>query len=136
MASLNVILKFFFVVVKCSPQLSAQLHHSRTTLPSNGEASSRHALYNTDAVDRARGRVGGGRSVDIDAFNSQHGDFSADMITYRTHNIQSGDINTLSEQTAAVCTVQDVRGNAMSQPSSGGADQENIGLRSEEITWM
>lgn len=133
MASLDVILKFVFVV-KCSPQLSPQLHHSRTTFPSNGEASSRHALYNTDAVDRTRGRVGGGRSVDIAAFNSQHRDFSADMITYRTHNVQTGDINMLSEQTAAACTVQDVRGNTMSQSSSGGADRENIGLRSEEIT--
>lgn len=72
--------------------------------------------------------------MDIAAFNSQHRDFSADMITYRTHNVQTGDINMLSEQTAAACTVQDVRGNTMSQSSSGGTDRENIGLRSEEIT--
>lgn len=125
-----------FFAVKCSPQLSPQLHHSRTVLPSNGEASSRHALYNRDTVDRRKGGVGGGRSVDISAAsNSQHRDFSADMITYRTHGIHSGDIKKLSEQTAAACTVQEVRGKAMSsRPSSDGADGDNINLRSDQIT--
>ncbi|XP_039978939.1 ephexin-1 isoform X3 [Xiphias gladius] len=112
-------------------QLTPQLHHSRTVLPSNGEASSRHTLYNLDAVDKRRGGVGGG-SVDISAaLNSQHRDFKADMITYRTHGIHSGDIKKLSEQTAAACTVQEVRGIAMSsqQPSSDGAHQDNVNLR-------
>lgn len=123
----------FFAVI-CSPQLSPQLHHSRTALPSNGEASIRHALYNKDAVDRTRGGVGGERSVDISAgSNSKHRDCTADMKTYRTHNIQSRDIKMLSEQTAAACSVQDVSGETMSstQPRSGGADRENINLRSE-----
>lgn len=114
------------------PQRSPQLHHSRAVLPSNGEASSRHALYNTDAVDRRRGGVGGGRSVDISAaFNSQHGDFTADMITYRTHSIQSKEIKKLSEQTAAACTVKDIRGRTMNsqQPNSDGPDQDNINIR-------
>ncbi|XP_051253900.1 ephexin-1 [Dicentrarchus labrax] len=114
------------------PQLSPQLHHSRTGLPSNGEASSRLALYNRDAADRTRGGVGGGRSPVISAAsNSQNRDLTADMLTYQTHNIHSGDIKKLSEQTAAVCTVQEVRGNTMSsqRPNSGGAEQDNINLR-------
>ncbi|XP_022076600.1 ephexin-1 [Acanthochromis polyacanthus] len=114
------------------PQRSPQLHHSRAVLPSNGEASSRHALYNTDAVDRRRGGVGGGRSVDISAaFNSQHGDFRADMITYRTHSIHSKEITKLSEQTAAACTVKEIRGRTMNsqQPSSDGPDQDNDNIR-------
>uniref|UniRef100_A0AAQ5XIB4 DH domain-containing protein n=1 Tax=Amphiprion ocellaris TaxID=80972 RepID=A0AAQ5XIB4_AMPOC len=114
------------------PQLSPQLHHSRAVLPSNGEASSRHALYNTDAVDRRRGGVGGGRSVDISAaFNSQHGDFTADMITDRTYSIHSKEIKKLSEQTAAACTVKEIRGRTMNsqQPSSDGPDRDNINIR-------
>ncbi|XP_070762223.1 ephexin-1 [Enoplosus armatus] len=115
------------------PQLSPQLHHSRTVLPSNGEASSRHALYNRDAVDRRKGGVGGGSSVDTSAAsNSLHNrDFRADMFTYRTHSIHSGDIKKLSEQTAAFCTVQEVKGNTMSsqRPSSDGADRDNVNLR-------
>ena len=104
-------------------------------LPSNGEANSRHVLYNKDAVIRRRG-VGGG-SVDISAAsNSQNRDFTADMITYRTHSVHSGDIKTLSEQTTAACMVQEVRGKIMSsqQPSFDGADQDNINLRSDQIT--
>ncbi|XP_037632010.1 ephexin-1 [Sebastes umbrosus] len=114
------------------PQTSPQLHHSRTALPSNGEASSRHALYNRDAVETSRGGVGGGRSVDISpASNSQHQNFKANMITYRTHGIRGRDIKKLSEQTAAACTVQEGRGNNMSsqQPSSDGGDQDNANLR-------
>lgn len=131
MAARDVILKCVFAL-KCSPLPSPQLHHSRAVLPSNGEASSRHALYNRDAVDRKRGGVGGGRSVDISAAsNSQHRDLTADMITYRTHNIHSGDIRKLSEQTATACTVQEVRGKTM---SSDVADQENANLRSDPIT--
>lgn len=55
------------------------------------------------------------------------------MITYRTHNIHSEDIQKLSEQTAAACTVQEVRGKTMSSqmPSSNGADQDNANLRSD-----
>ncbi|XP_071327638.1 ephexin-1 [Trachinotus anak] len=113
------------------PQLSPQLHHSRTVLPSNGEASSRHALYNRDAVNKGRGGVGGG-SVDISAAsNSQHRDSPADMLSYRTHGVHSGVIRKLSEQTAAACTVQEARGIAMSsqQPSRDGADRDNANLR-------
>lgn len=120
-----------------SPQLSPQNHLS--ALPSNGEASSRNHLYNRDAVERSRGEVGGGRSVDISvASNSQHRDFRADMISYRTHNIQSTDIRMLSEQTAAACTVEDVREKTMSskQPSFDRADQENSNLRSVKTTYM
>ncbi|XP_059186481.1 ephexin-1 [Centropristis striata] len=109
------------------PQLSPRLDHS-AVLPSNGSAS-RPAP--SDAGDWRRGGVGGGRSVDISAAsNSQHQDFKADMITYRTHGIHSGDIKKLSEQTAAACTVQEVRGKTMSsqQPSSSGADRENANL--------
>ncbi|XP_070826270.1 ephexin-1 isoform X1 [Chaetodon trifascialis] len=114
------------------PQLSPQLHHSRSVLPSNGEASSRHALYNRDAADRTRGGVGGGKCVDISAASgSQHRDFTADMIAYRSHSIHIRDIKMLSEQTAAACTVQEIRGKTTSsqQPSSGGVDRENINLR-------
>uniref|UniRef100_A0A8D3CYA7 Neuronal guanine nucleotide exchange factor n=1 Tax=Scophthalmus maximus TaxID=52904 RepID=A0A8D3CYA7_SCOMX len=72
-------------------------------------AVSRHALYNKDAVDKRRGGVGGG-SVDTSASsNSQQRDFTDDRITYRTHRIHSGDIRKLSEQTAAVCTVQEAQ---------------------------
>uniref|UniRef100_A0A3P8SG90 Neuronal guanine nucleotide exchange factor n=1 Tax=Amphiprion percula TaxID=161767 RepID=A0A3P8SG90_AMPPE len=101
-------------------------------------AAVRHALYNTDAVDRRRGGVGGGRSVDISAaFNSQHGDFTADMITYRTHSIHSKEIKKLSEQTAAACTVKEIRGRTMNsqQPSSDGPDRDNINIRSDHITF-
>lgn len=104
----------------------------RTVLPSNGAASSRHALYNRDAVDRRREGVGGGRSVDISAASdSQHQNSTADMITYRTHSFQSGDVQNLSKQTTADCTVQEVRREAMSdqQPSPLGADLDNSNLR-------
>lgn len=107
-----------------------QLHHSTTVLPSNGEASSRHALCNRNAADRTRGGVGG-RSVHISAVSSsQHTDLTADMITYRTHSTYSGDIKMLSEQTAAACTVQEVRGKTQNSPRSisCGADQDNINL--------
>lgn len=80
--------------------------------------------------------MGGGRSVDISAASiSQHRDFTAD-IPYRTHSIHTGDIKMLSEQTAAVCTVQEVSGKTMSshQPCSGGEDQDNINLRLDQIT--
>ncbi|KAM7413798.1 hypothetical protein PAMA_020932 [Pampus argenteus] len=113
------------------PQLSPQLHHSRTVLPSNDEANNRHALYNKDAVNRGRGGVGG-LSVDISAASSsQNRDFTADMITYRTHAVHSGDIKKLSEKTAAACTVQEVREKSMSsqQPSSDGEVQDNVNLR-------
>lgn len=58
------------------------------------------------------------------------------MIPYRTHSIHTGDIKMLSEQTAAVCTVQEVSGKTMSslQPCSGGEDQDNINLRLDQIT--
>ncbi|XP_053278139.1 ephexin-1 isoform X1 [Pleuronectes platessa] len=110
---------------------SPKLRDSRTVLPSNGEASSRHALYNKDALDKRRGGVGGG-SVDTSAaFNSQQRDFADDRITYRTHGIHSGDIKKLSEQTAAACTVQEVREIAMSaqQPSSDGAERDHFNRR-------
>uniref|UniRef100_A0A8C4GE32 Ephexin-1 n=1 Tax=Dicentrarchus labrax TaxID=13489 RepID=A0A8C4GE32_DICLA len=82
--------------------------------PSESKKFSRLALYNRDAADRTRGGVGGGRSPVISAAsNSQNRDLTADMLTYQTHNIHSGDIKKLSEQTAAVCTVQEVRGNTM-----------------------
>ncbi|XP_038548992.1 ephexin-1 isoform X2 [Micropterus salmoides] len=111
-------------------RLSPQRHHSRTVLPSNGDASSRHA--NRDAVDRRKGGVGGERSVDISAAsNSLHRDVTADMISYQTHSIYSGDINKLSEQTATACTVQEIRGETMSsqQPISDGADRDKFNLR-------
>nr|XP_010782195.1 PREDICTED: uncharacterized protein LOC104956407 [Notothenia coriiceps] len=113
------------------PQLSPQLHHSRTPLPSNGEASSRHALYGKDAVDKRRG-VGGGRSLDISAAsNSKHQGFTQDMIPYRTHDIHSGDIKQLSEKTAAACTVQEVIVKTMNSPRTSveGADPENAKFR-------
>ncbi|XP_029302221.1 ephexin-1 isoform X2 [Cottoperca gobio] len=113
-------------------QHSPQLHNSRTVLPSNGEASNRHAQYSRDAEDRRRGGVGGGRSEDISsASNSQHQDVTADMITYQTHGIHSRDITQLSEKTAAACTVQEVRGKTMSsqRPSSDGADPDTASLR-------
>uniref|UniRef100_H2RTN7 Neuronal guanine nucleotide exchange factor n=1 Tax=Takifugu rubripes TaxID=31033 RepID=H2RTN7_TAKRU len=71
--------------------------------------------------------------VDISvASDSRHPEFRADMISsYRTHNIHSRDIRMLSEQTAAACTVEDVRGKTM---SSKQADQENSNLRSVRIT--
>ncbi|XP_060901603.1 ephexin-1 [Labrus mixtus] len=114
------------------PPPSPLLHHSRTALPSNGEASSRQAQYKRDAAERTGGGVGGGRSVDISASssNNQQRDFTADSFTYRTHNIQSGDIKQLSEQTSAACSVQEVRGKTMSshRATSDGADRENGNL--------
>lgn len=67
------------------------------------------------------------------ASNTQYIDFTAEMIPYRTHSIHSGDINKLSEQTAAACTVQEVRGKTMSshRPSTDGADRDNVNLRSD-----
>lgn len=129
----EVILKLVFGVM-CSPQPSPQLHHSRTVLPSNGEASSRHAP-NRDAVDRRKGGVGGG-SVDISAAsNKQHTDSTSDMITYRTHGIPNGAIQKLSEQTAQACTLQEVRGITMSsQRSSNGPEQDNANKRSVQMT--
>lgn len=112
-----------------SSQPSPQSRLSPNALPSDGEASRR----NGDAVEGSRGEVGGGRRMDISvASNSRRRDFRADMIPYRTHNIHSGDIRMLSEQTAAACTVEDVRGKTMSskQGSFDGAAQENSNLRS------
>ncbi|XP_068601906.1 ephexin-1 [Brachionichthys hirsutus] len=109
------------------PQLSS--HLSRTALPSNGEARNRHAQYSRDAVEVTEGAVRGGRSVDIAAASSsQHTDFTAGMATYRTHNIHTRDIKVLSEQTAAACTVREVRGDEMSSQrgSSGGEDRDNL----------
>ena len=70
------------------------------------------------------------------ASSSQHRDFGAETITYRTHGIHIRDIEKLSEQTAADCTMQEVRGIAMSskQPSSDDADQDNDNCRSDHIT--
>ncbi|XP_069581909.1 ephexin-1 [Brachyistius frenatus] len=110
------------------PPRSPHLHHSRAVLPSNAEAGSRHALYHRDAVDRRRGGVGGGRTVDISAAsNNQNRDFTA----YRTHSLHSEEMKKLSEQTAAACTVQEIRGKTMSsqQPACDGADQDNTSLR-------
>lgn len=70
------------------------------------------------------------------ASSSQQRDSTTDMIAYRTHNIHSGDIKMLSEQTAAACTVQEDRGKTMQseRSSSGGAHRENINNRSDHIT--
>lgn len=117
----------YFILSMFSAVL-CRTHHSGTALPSNGETNRRDVLYNQDAVDRG---VGVGRNEDKSAAsNSQHRDFATEMITYRTHNIQSGDINMLSQQTAAACSVQDVRGNTRGseQPSSDGANQESTNL--------
>ncbi|XP_047449512.1 ephexin-1 isoform X2 [Mugil cephalus] len=116
-------------------ELSSQLHHSKAVLPNNNEASSRHALYDSDVLNLRREEVGGGRSLDMTdtpaASNIQHRDFTSDTITYRTHSIHSEDIKKLSEQTAETCTVQETRGKAMNsqQPTSDGADHDNINLR-------
>ncbi|XP_068441049.1 ephexin-1 isoform X1 [Clinocottus analis] len=104
----------------------------RAVLPSNGSASSRHALSNGDAVDRRRAGVGGGRSEDLSsASDSQHQHSTADMFIYRTHNIQSRDIKNLSEKTTAACTVQEVSGKTMSaqRPGPLGADRDNGNFR-------
>ncbi|CAN9511211.1 unnamed protein product [Ophioblennius macclurei] len=105
------------------------LHPSRTLLPSNGQTSSRHALFSGDGVER-RG-VGGHRTNISAASNTQHRDPAQEMITYRPHNIQREDISELSEQTAAACTVQDIQWNTMSlqQPNSDGSKQDNTNLR-------
>uniref|UniRef100_A0A3B5AQK3 Neuronal guanine nucleotide exchange factor n=1 Tax=Stegastes partitus TaxID=144197 RepID=A0A3B5AQK3_9TELE len=59
------------------------------------------------------------------------------MITYRTHSIQSKEIKNLSEQTATACTVKETRGRTMNsqQPDSDGPDQDNINIRSDQITF-
>ncbi|XP_026154885.1 ephexin-1 [Mastacembelus armatus] len=98
----------------------------RTALPSNGEASSRHTLHNRDAVDWQREGVGGGTVAISAASNSQHKNLTADMLSYRTHAIHSGDIKNLSEKTAAACTVQEVRGITM---NSDEVHQDKINHR-------
>ncbi|XP_004572534.3 ephexin-1 isoform X1 [Maylandia zebra] len=111
---------------RCSPQLSRQPHHSRDLLPSNGEFSSTHALYNQNAADKRRGGVGGKRTVEISAASySQQRDFTAEMSTDWTHNSDSEAIEELSEQTAKACTVKDTRRKTMNsqQPNSEG-DQD------------
>ncbi|XP_005937185.1 ephexin-1 [Haplochromis burtoni] len=111
---------------RCSPQLSRQPHHSRDLLPSNGEFSSTHALYNQNAADKRRGGVGGKRTVEISAASySQQRDFTAEMSTDWTHNSDSEAIEELSEQTAKACTVKDARRKTMNsqQPNSEG-DQD------------
>lgn len=126
-----------FSSVKCSPQHLQQPHHSRDALPSNGEASSTHALYNQKAVDRRRGGVGGERTVEISAASyNQHRDFRADMSAYRTHRPNSEAIEKLSAQTAIACTVKESRGKTMTsqQLRPKGVVQENINHRSEQIT--
>ncbi|XP_030600749.1 ephexin-1 [Archocentrus centrarchus] len=109
-----------------------QPHHSRDALPSNGEASSTHALYNQSAVDRRRGGVGGERTVEISAASyTQHRDFRADMSAYQTHRTNSEAIEKLSEQTAVACTVKETGGKTMTslRLNSQGEDQDNINHR-------
>ncbi|XP_028319570.1 ephexin-1 [Gouania willdenowi] len=111
-----------------SPQLSPKLCSSRAALPSNEEASSRHAWYNSDAVERRKEGVGGGRITDISpSSNSKRRDHTEEMITYRTHGIHHEDIKKLSEKTAAVCSVQDIRRNSMDDksPNFDGAHPDN-----------
>lgn len=84
--------------------------------------------------------VGGGGTLDMTdvpaASNIQHRDFTSDVITYRTHSIHNEDIEKLSEQTAAACTVQEISRITMNsqQHTSDEADQDNISLRSDQIT--
>lgn len=117
---------------RCSPQLSRQPHHSRDLLPSNGEFSSTHALYNQNAADKRRGGVGGKRTVEISAASySQQRDFTAEMSTDWTHNSDSEAIEELSEQTAKACTVKDTRRKTMNsqQPNSEGDQDIHVNHR-------
>ncbi|XP_077578362.1 ephexin-1 [Stigmatopora nigra] len=112
-----------------SPQKSLDLSTGgRPVLPSNGEASSRYySLCNMDAVNKGRS-VGGG-SVDISASSYHHNaDLTVpDSLSYRTHNIQSGDIKKLSEQTTSSCTVRDI-GRTMSSGLSSSEEAGGINL--------
>lgn len=139
MASVYVFLRCVscFSSVRCSPQLSRQTHHSRDLLPSNGEFSSTHALYNQNAADKRRGGVGGKRTVEISAASySQQRDFTAEMSTDWTHNSDSEAIEELSEQTAKACTVKDTRRKTMNsqQPNSEGDQDIHMNHRSDQIT--
>uniref|UniRef100_A0A8C5G2R5 Neuronal guanine nucleotide exchange factor n=1 Tax=Gouania willdenowi TaxID=441366 RepID=A0A8C5G2R5_GOUWI len=89
---------------------------------------SQHAWYNSDAVERRKEGVGGGRITDISpSSNSKRRDHTEEMITYRTHGIHHEDIKKLSEKTAAVCSVQDIRRNSMDDksPNFDGAHPDN-----------
>ncbi|XP_068174416.1 ephexin-1 [Antennarius striatus] len=109
-----------------SPQLSP--HLSTTALPSNGEASSRHAQCSRDAVAVTDRAVRGRSIADMSA-----GGYPDGVPPYRTHNIHNRDIKVLSEKTAAACTVQEVRGDTMTSQrygSSSGGDDRDFKLRS------
>lgn len=123
--------KTTFSAINFDPLPQPMLHHSRTVLPSNGEASSRHALYSKDAVDKRREGVGGGSADVSAASNSQHRHFTDDKLQYRTHGVHSGDIRKLSEQTATSCTVEEVKKADMSaqQSSSNEGDRDYFGFR-------
>ncbi|XP_063349668.1 ephexin-1 [Pelmatolapia mariae] len=112
---------------RCSPQLLRQPHHSRDLLPSNGEFSSTHALYNQNAADKRRGGVGGKRTVEISAASySQQRDFTAEMSTNWTHNSDSEVIEELSEKTAKACTVKDTRRKTMNSQQPNSEEDQDI----------
>lgn len=64
--------------------------------------------------------------------NIHYRDSSEEMIIYRTHPIRREDIKNLSEKTAAVCSVQDIRRTNMNSkmPTADGGNQETSTLRS------
>ncbi|XP_005465453.1 ephexin-1 [Oreochromis niloticus] len=112
---------------RCSPQFLRQPHHSRDLLPSNGEFSSTHALYNQNAADKRRGGVGGKRTVEISAAScSQQRDFTAEMSTNWTRNSDSEVIEELSEQTAKACTVKDTRRKTMNSQQLNSEEDLDI----------
>ncbi|XP_024136153.1 ephexin-1 isoform X2 [Oryzias melastigma] len=116
---------------QASPQQSPRLHHFRAPLPSNGEARSRQASSNRDAVDRTGG-VGGGMRVDKSAASiSQHKDFTTDLPSYRTHNFHNPAASKLPEQRSSTWSIQEKIGQRMDsqQPSSNEADRHNANHR-------
>ncbi|KAF7641912.1 hypothetical protein LDENG_00268480 [Lucifuga dentata] len=113
-------------------QPTLQSHHSRTVLPSNGKAGRRHDVHSRAASESRLGRVGGGRSADVcAASNGQHQNLTAEPSTYRMHGIHSQDMESLSEHTAAACSIQEVRAKTKSSqcPGSHGADLDDRNAR-------
>lgn len=113
-------------------QPSPQAHHSRAVLPSNGEPSSRRSPCSRHAVGGGGGGRREERSENISAAsNARYRGTAPEELAYRTHNIHSRDMDSLSERTAAACRVQEAGGEARSpqQSSSEAADLDGINLR-------
>ncbi|CAB1348145.1 unnamed protein product [Coregonus sp. 'balchen'] len=116
--------------------------HSGTALPSNGEPRSPHTLSSVASsplwTRRGGGGGGGRKSADASPASGQCGGGSTSSSSvpsaplYRAHgiNTHTEDMESLSERTAAACSVREPGGDTQSpQPAEEEVDIEGVKLR-------